>query len=110
MYSVELRLNNPAAADYFIAVIEYCGLARSYGALGFIEGGVYFGAVLLVRCMQCFECGPGGLVAVTDLDLHAHRTSERRNADPVAAVGAEGARGQLGVGAYGDTVAVGVDA
>jgi hypothetical protein len=44
---------------------------------------------------------------MADLDLDAHGGGERGNADPVEAAGAQGARGQLGVGADGDAVAVG---
>jgi hypothetical protein len=48
-------------------------------------------------------------VAVADLDLDAEGGGERGNANPVEAAGAEGAGGQLLVGADGDAVAGGVD-
>jgi len=35
-------LDDPAAADYFVAVVEDGGLAGGDGALGFVEGGKDF--------------------------------------------------------------------
>src|SRR5215475_9702543 len=41
---------------------------------------------------------------MADLDLHAHGAGELRNADPIDAVGAQCARGKLGISAYRDAV------
>lgn len=97
------RSDDPAAADYFVVVVEDSGLAGGDGALGFVEGGQDFAG------FGRLEGGPGGVVAVADFDLDAQGGGERGNADPVEAAGAEGARGELFVGAHGDAVGGGVN-
>ena len=55
--------------------------------------------------------GDGGGVAVADLDFDADGFAdcEAGDGDPVEAVGGEIAGHEIGVGAYGDLVGVGVD-
>ena len=116
-------LDDPAAANYFVTVVEDGGLAGGYGALGVVEGGEDFlfqwsripGPQMrgtggtLGRRDKGFEGGPGGVVAVADLDFYAHGGGEGGDADPVEAAGAESLGGEFGVGAYRDLVRVRVD-
>lgn len=95
--------DDPAAADYFVAVVEHGGLAGCDGALRVVERGDDFGGA------SWFERGRGRLVAMADLDLHAHGPGESGDADPVEAAGAQGASREFGIGAHGDPMAGRID-
>ena len=97
-------LDDPTAAYDFITVVEDGRLAGGDGALRSIKRRKNF---VLARH---FNSGPGGLVAVADFDLYAHALGESGNADPIATARSQCPRGQFGVGAHCDTMAVGVDA
>lgn len=74
-------LDDPAAAGYFVALIENGGLAGGDGALGFVEGG------LDAVGGGDAEGGGGGFVAVADFDGDADAFAGLGDRDPVEAVG-----------------------
>ena len=98
-------LHDPAAAYYLVLLVEDGGLAGGDGSLGVVEGGVDYVAA------GSGEGGGGWGVAVADLDVYADAFAgfEVGDGDPVEAVGGEVAGHQVGVGAYGDLMGVGVD-
>jgi hypothetical protein len=102
-FFAEGGLDDPAAAGYFVFLIEDGGLAGGDGALGLVEEG----ADLVV--VDAGEGGHCGDVAVADLDADADGFGELGDGYPVEAVGEEVARHEIGVGANGDLVGVGVD-
>jgi hypothetical protein len=102
-YRIEKALEDPAAAGYFVALVEDCGLAWCDGALRLVEGGFD-----LVVPDDAEGCG-GWLVAVADLDSHADGLCGFGDGDPIEAVGGERGGEKLIVGADFYLVGVGVD-
>ena len=97
----EMELENPATANDLVAVVEDGGLTGSDGALGLVKG-----------CDRNFagtnpagSAGPGGLMPVADLDLHAHGSGQGWNADPIESPGTQSGRGQFRIGADRDAMA-----
>src|ERR1051325_3392858 len=81
--SSSLSLNNPAAANHFVAAIEDCGLAWSDGALRFVETDVC--AVVLKRRNGCER----SRVTIADADFGANRSIRIIEGNPVDACGCE---------------------
>src|SRR3984885_10839962 len=98
-------LDDPAAADYLVFLIEDGGLAGSGGSLGLVEAGVDRVFV------DAAERGHGRGVAVADLGADADGLAfgEAGDGDPVEAVGEEVAGEEIVVGADGDLVRIGMD-
>ena len=98
-------LADPAAAYYFVVLIEDGGLAGGDGSLRLVEDGVDLVFAVAV------QGGCSGDVTVADLngDAKLFAFVEIGDGDPVEAVGVEVAREEIFVGAYGDLVGVGVD-
>ncbi len=97
-------LDDPAAAEDFVAFIEDGGVAGGDGALGSVEGdaeelaGLGGGGV----GGEEFEESGGGLVDVADFDLGACGAGDAGDGDPVDSVDGEGGDVERGLGADGD--------
>src|ERR1700691_334244 len=98
-----LLLDDPAAAYYFIFVVEDGSLAWGYGSLGVVEGGFYFAVI------GHANCGRGWFVAVTNLGSDSHLAFEMRDGNPVEFAGAESLCGRFGVAADCDAMAGVID-
>jgi len=98
-------LDNPAAADDLVFLIEDGGLAGGDGSLGLVEESMD-GVVI-----DAAEGGHGRGVAMADLgaDADGFAFGQAGDGDPVEAVGEEIAGEKIFVGADGDPVGVGVD-
>ncbi len=102
-----MGLDNPRAADDFFLLVEDGGVAGGDGALGFVEGDE--NALAAVGRGGRLDPRWRGALAVADAGLDAQASFERWDADPVGAVAGEAGPVQLGLGAYRDVAAGGVD-
>ena len=96
---------DPAAAYYFVVLIEDGGLAGSDGSLRLVEDGVD----LVVAVAVQGGCSWDVTMSNLDGDAEFFALVEIGDGDPVEAVGVEVAREEIVVGAYGDLVGVWVD-
>jgi hypothetical protein len=102
-----MPLDDPAAAYYFVSVVEDRGLAGGDGSLGVVEGGFYFGLA------NHADGGRGWFVTVANLRPHSHFAAhfafEPWDGNPVEVAGSEGLRRGFGVGAHGNAMARVID-